>query len=167
MSVRIQQESSSDAEGIRALHLAAFPTPVEADLVKALHASFDSEISLVAKDEGKVVGHVLLSRMKVEGDGREYRALGLAPVAVLPDLQRKGIGSQLIEDALRRAEKLGEELVFVLGEPDYYRRFGFDPNMAAPFASAYAGPYLMAKSFGPPLPSEGTADYAPAFAALG
>ena len=167
MSVRIQPESWDDADGIRAVHLAAFPTAVEADLVKALKEDFHSEISLVAKDEGQIVGHVLLSRMKVEGGGREFRALGLAPVAVLPDRQGKGVGSQLIEEALRRAEAQGEEMVFVLGEPDYYGRFGFEPSAAAPFASLYAGPYLMAKSFGAPLPVAGTAAYAPAFGKLG
>jgi putative acetyltransferase len=167
MTVLIQPESWDDADGIRAVHLAAFPTTLEADLVKALHDDFDSEISLVARDDGQIVGHVLLSRMKVEGDGREYRALGLAPVAVLPERQRQGIGRELIDEALARAEKLGEELIFVLGEPEYYERFGFDPKTAAPFASPYAGAYFMARSFGASLPSSGTADYAPAFAKLG
>jgi putative acetyltransferase len=167
VTVRIQPENWEDEAGIRAVHLAAFPTPLEADLVRALHDDLDSVISLVARDGGNVVGHVLLSRMKVEGDGREYRALGLAPVAVTPDRQGQGIGSELIEDALRRAERLGEELVFVLGEPDYYQRFGFDPKSAAPFASPYSGPHFMAKSFAAELPSSGTASYAPAFARIG
>jgi putative acetyltransferase len=163
VSVCIQAESREDQDGIRAVHLAAFSTPLEADLVEALHAEGDAQISLVAKDEKGIVGHALLSRMNVEGDGRQYRALGLAPVAVLPDHQRQGIGSKLIDDALLEAQRFGTELVFVLGEPDYYRRFGFDAETAVPFASPYAGPYFMAKSLGAALPSAGTAEYAPAF----
>ena len=152
MSLRVQPANAEDSDGIRAVHLAAFPTASEADLVKMLHDDLDSEISLVAKDDARVVGHVMLSRMRVEGDGRTYRALGLGPVAVIPELQGRGVGSRLIEEAMRLAEQREEEIVFLLGEPDYYRRFGFSPEAAAPFASPYAGPYFMAKSFGSPLP---------------
>lgn len=167
MTVRIQPESWNDADAIRAVHLAAFPTPAEADLVRMLHDDLASEISLVAIVDGEITGHVLLSRMQVDGDGRSYRALGLAPVAVLPERQNQGIGSALIEKALDRAKGRDEEIVFVLGEPDYYRRFGFTREAAAPFASPYAGPYFMARPFGVDLPSSGTAAYAPAFARLG
>ena len=166
MSFRIQPEGWEDSDGIRAVHLAAFPTAAEADLVKMLHDDLDSEISLVAKDGPQVVGHVMLSRMRVEGDGRTYRALGLGPVAVIPELQGQGIGSALIDEAMRLAEQRGEEMVFLVGEPDYYRRFGFSAEAAAPFASPYSGPYFMAKSIGSPLPASGTAAYAPAFAKL-
>ena len=167
MSVRVQPESWDDSDGVRAVHLAAFPTPAEADLVAKLHAAFASEISLVAKDEGRVVGHALLSRMTAEGDGRAFRAVGLGPVAVLPERQRGGIGSALIEKALRQAEAAGEELVFVVGDPDYYRRFGFSAEAAAPFRSPYAGRHFMARAFGVAVPDAGRADYAAAFGELG
>lgn len=163
--VDIRPESGGDAQMVRSVNLAAFPTAQEADLVDALRADGVSEISLVAEDGGRIVGQVMLSRMRVEGDGRPYRALGLAPVAVLPERQREGIGSALIEVALGHAEHAGEEIVFLLGEPDYYRRFGFSAEAAAPFASPYAGPYFMAKSF-VPLPRSGKAAYAPAFGSL-
>ena len=105
--------------------------------------------------------------MHVEGDGRAWRALGLGPVAVVPERQRQGIGSALIREALVRAEALGEELVFLVGEPEYYRSFGFSAATAAPFASPYAGPYFMALALREaPLPATGKADYAPAFASL-
>ena len=166
MSLRILPESWDDADGIRAVHLAAFPTSAEADLVGRLQDDLSSEISLVAKEGERVVGHVLLSRMEVEGDGRRYRALGLAPVAVLPERQRQGVGCALVEAALKRADAMGEEIVFVLGEPEYYGRFGFSAEAAEPFASPYAGQYFMARSFKGDLPSSGTAAYAPAFAEL-
>jgi putative acetyltransferase len=96
------------------------------------------------------------------------RALGLAPVAVAPSRQRSGIGSLLIRRALELAVAGKWEIVFVLGDPAYYRRFGFDQALASGFASCYAGPHFMALGMCQPLPvSKGNIDYAPAFAALG
>ncbi|HEX8263659.1 MAG TPA: N-acetyltransferase, partial [Allosphingosinicella sp.] len=161
----VRPEAAEDAEGIRAVHLAAFPTAAEADLVARLHEDFESEISLVAERSGEIVGHVLLSRMTVSGGGRGYRALGLGPVGVKPGAQGSGLGTALIRAALGLAETLGEEVVFVLGEPDYYARFGFSAAAAAPFASPYAGPYFMALWLRSDLdaPADGSAAYAPAF----
>jgi putative acetyltransferase len=112
-----------------------------------------------------IVGHVLLGRMRVSADGRALRALGLAPVGVLPGFQGGGIGGALIEAALGVARATGEEIVFLLGEPDYYDRFGFSAAAAAPFASPYAGPYLMALALRPGFepPVAGEAAYARAF----
>ena len=163
----IRPAEPADAPAIRAVHRAAFPTSLEADLVEALVADGDAAVSLVDAANGDIVGHVLLSRMRVAGDGRDFRALGLAPVAVLPRHQGAKVGTRLVEAALAVAEAMGEELVFVLGEPDYYRRFGFAAELAASFASPYAGPFFMAKSFGVALPARGEAAYAPAFARLG
>ena len=169
MTLAVRPETPDDDEGIRAVHLAAFPTTAEADLVARLHEDFDSEISLVAEQGGKIVGHAMLSRMSVSGDGRAFRALGVGPVAVRPDMQGGGVGSELIRAALAVAGALGEEVVFVLGEPDYYARFGFSAEAAAPFDSPYSGPYLMARWLRPDVqpPARGTAAYAPAFERLG
>jgi putative acetyltransferase len=167
VSPAIRPERPDDSGAIRAVLIAAFPTPVEADLVKQLRRDGDCEIALVAEDEGRIVGHVQMSRMQAEGDGRAFRTLGLAPVAVLPERQREGIGSRLIREALAIARENREELVFVLGEPAYYGRFGFSAAEATPFTSPYAGPYLMAQRLAEiDLPSQGRADYAPAFAGL-
>ena len=163
----VRPAGPGDAAGIRAVERAAFPTSAEADLVERLERSGDVVVSLVAEREGEIVGHVLLSRMRVVGEGRDYRALGLGPVAVAPPWQRRGIGSGLIEGALAIAEATGEELVFVLGEPEYYSRFGFTERTAAPFASPYSGPFLMALTLGGArLPRTGSAEYARAFAEL-
>ena len=165
----IRPAEPQDAAAIRAVHLAAFPAALEADLVGALVREGDAVVSLVAERQGEIVGHVLLSRMEVTGDGRTLRALGLAPVGVLPGFQGGGIGSALIEGALGVARAMGEELVFLLGEPDYYRRFGFSAEAATPFASPYAGPYFMALKLRPDvtLPVSGVAAYARAFSDLG
>ncbi|HEX9965912.1 MAG TPA: N-acetyltransferase [Allosphingosinicella sp.] len=165
----VRPQTGDDAEAIRAVHLAAFPTSAEADLVTRLHEDFDSEVSLVAEQAGGIVGHVMLSRMNVSAGSRGLRALGLGPVGVLPGAQGSGVGSQLIRSALGIAGTLGEEVVFVLGGPDYYSRFGFSAEAAAPFASPYAATFFMALWLRPsaaPLEA-GKAEYAPAFGSLG
>lgn len=111
----------------------------EAELVRALDADGDVVCSLVADDDGLLIGHALFSRMNVEADGRELRAAGLAPVAVLPDLQRSGVGSALIEAGLGHLKAVGFEISFVLGHPDYYPRFGYRAELAAPYESPFAG----------------------------
>jgi putative acetyltransferase len=159
----VRPEEPADRPAVRAVVEAAFPTPAEAQLVDRLRSDGDAAISLVAVEDDIVVGHVMFSRMTAE-----FRALGLGPVAVVPTRQRFGTGSLLIRRGLARAGADGWAMVFVLGDPAYYRRFGFDPMLASGFASPYAGPHLMALGLTRPLPSlSGTIDYAPAFAALG
>ena len=157
-----------DAAAIRAVHLAAFPTAAEAELVARVEQDKDAVVSLVSTLEGVVIGHVLLSRMRVSGDGRDYRGLCLGPVAVLPPFQRDGCGSALIRGALAIDSATGEEFVFVLGDPEYYSRFGFAAEAAAPFASAYSGPYLLALRLREAAPPRrGRAEYPSAFTTIG
>jgi putative acetyltransferase len=159
----VRDEEDADRGAIREIVTAAFGQSEEADLVDWLRADGDSVISLVADDEGEIVGHVLFSRIK-----SALRALGMAPVSVLPGRQGSGIGSQLVRAGLERAAEEGWQAVFVVGEPDYYRRFGFDPATAKGFSSLYSGPYLMAVALDKPLPvSTGKIEFAPAFAKLG
>ena len=155
----IRDEGPMDRAAVRAVIEAAFARPDEADLVDRLREDGDREVSLVAVEGGEIVGHVLFSKMSAP-----FRALGLAPVAVAPARQRSGIGSRLIRAGLERARAAGWQGVFVLGDPAYYRRFGFDPALAAGFACVYAGPHLMALALGPALPVRGgEIGYAPAF----
>ena len=155
------------ADAIRRVHAAAFPTDLEASLVEQLIADGDAAISLAAEDDGEIVGHILFSRMEAQADGKSVDAFGLAPVAVLPERQGQGIGSELVEKGIAAARQAGADLIFVLGEPEYYGRFGFSAAAAAPFASPYAGPYFQALAInGMTLPASGSADYAPAFREL-
>lgn len=148
-----------DRAAVRAVIEAAFAGSDEADLVDRLREGGDREMSLVAVERGGLVGHVVFSKMSAP-----FRALGLAPVAVAPSRQRSGVGSRLIRAGLERARAAGWQGVFVLGDPDYYRRFGFDPALAGGFVCAYAGPHLMALALGPALPaSTGEIEYAAAF----
>ncbi|KOU46899.1 GNAT family N-acetyltransferase [Streptomyces sp. WM6378] len=117
---------AADRAAVRAVNLAAFPTAHEADLVDALRddQAWIPGLSIVAEaPDGTVVGHALLTRCRVG----EAPALALAPVAVAPEYQRTGAGSAAVRAALDAARELGEDLVLVLGHPDYYPRFGFTP----------------------------------------
>jgi putative acetyltransferase len=158
----IRDEEAADITAIREVVETAFRQQLEARLVDQLRADGDGVISLVAVDDGKVVGHVLFSRMTAP-----FRALGLAPVSVAPDRQRSGVGSQLIRAGLERAADRGWNAVFVLGDPEFYQRFGFSVTGASGFTSPYAGPYLMVLALNGELPAKtGKIDYAPAFAAF-
>jgi putative acetyltransferase len=120
----IRTESPADEAAVRAVHRAAFPGDTEARLVDAIRANGNAAVSLVALEEGRVVGHVLFSPVEVEG----ARGLGLAPVAVLPQFQGGGIGGRLINAGIKACRELGAKFIVVLGEPGYYRRFGFRPT---------------------------------------
>ncbi|AUS80200.1 GNAT family N-acetyltransferase [Actinoalloteichus sp. AHMU CJ021] len=130
-------ETPEDGSAIRAVALAAFPTPFEADLVDALRAdqqAWIGDLSVVTEDPaGEVVGHALFTRCRV----RDGPALALGPCAVLPDHQGRGAGSAAIRAGLDLARSRGENLVVVLGHPAYYPRFGFTPasglGVRAPF----------------------------------
>lgn len=159
----VREEITSDYDAVRVVIEAAFGQPAEADLVDALRRDGDVEISLVAVEGDAVVGQILLSKMTAP-----VRALGLAPVSVLPSHQGKGIGVRLIEESLTLATNKGWEAVFLLGDPAYYSRFGFRTDIAEAFTSPYAGPYFMALELveGVLAGKDGDVGYAGAFAAL-
>lgn len=121
----IRSESAADEAAIRQVNEAAFGQPLEAELVDALREVAEPFLSLVAEVDGRVVGHILFTEVTI-GEGPEpFEALGLAPMAVDPDLQRQGIGSSLVRHGLGVCQALGYEAVVVLGHPSYYPRFGF------------------------------------------
>ena len=160
--MNIRPAGAADHAAIRQVLLAAFPGPDEAALVEELRADGDAAIELVAEDRGRVVGHILFSPVDAP-----FRALALAPVAVVPERHGEGVGTALIEAGHRIAREQGWEAAFVVGEPEYYRRFGYDAALATGFASPYAGPYFMALALAGDLPTdEGEVRHAPAFADL-
>ena len=165
---------AEDADAIETLVRAAFAGTEfghqgEADLVCMLEADGDALVSLVAESDGKIVGHVLFSRMDVEADGHTVTAAGLAPVSVVPDRQGQGIGDALIRAGLDVLRQQGVAISFVLGHEAYYPRFGYSPDLAARFASPFAGPHFMAMMLDSDAawPQGGRADYASAFGRLG
>lgn len=153
---------AADHPAIRAVETAAFGRPDEADIVEAVRTGGAALVELVAEADGGLVGHILFSRMSVT----PVRFIaGLAPVAVSPAAQRRGIGGALCRAGLEALRVLGCEAVVVLGHPAYYPRFGFSTAAAAAIASPYAGsPAFMALELMPgALAAPLRADYPPAF----
>ncbi|HEY1135461.1 MAG TPA: N-acetyltransferase [Nocardioides sp.] len=162
----VRPETPADADAVREVVTAAFPTPDEADLVDALRADAGAWIdglSIVSEaPDGRVVGHALLTRCHV-GDAP---ALALAPCSVTPEHQRTGAGGAAIRAALDAARAAGEHLVLVLGHPDYYPRFGFTPasgfGIVAPIEVPDEAMLALVLDDVRPVP-RGTIRWAPAF----
>ena len=166
--MKIRSEEARDVSTVRIVHEAAFPTDAEARLVDRLRAAGKAVISLVAEIDARIVGHVLFSPVTIEGV-RTNGALGLAPVAVLPTDQRSGIGSALIRAGLDECRRRGCPFVVVLGEPDYYRRFGFrraaELELGNEYAADEAFRVIELRRGGIP-PEGGVVRYAPELAEL-
>ena len=121
----IRDERSADAAAIRAVLEAAFPQPVEADLVDKLRLACAERVSLVAVEDDRVVGHILFTPATIERPEGPIVGYGLAPMAVLPEFQNRGIGSALVRAGIERLRRSRCPFVIVLGHPEYYPRFGF------------------------------------------
>jgi len=134
-TIEIREETSSDHGRVDAIQEAAFGRPEEAALVRALRASARPSLSLVAELHGETVGHVFLSPVTIEGARAAPPSAGLAPLAVAPEVQRRGAGSALVRASLEACDRLGWKAVFLLGDPGYYSRFGF--VLAAPHGLRY------------------------------
>lgn len=160
-TVIIRDEKPGDAAAIRALHCAEFSGNAEADLVEEMRGSGKALLSLVAEDNGKLVGHVLYSKIAVAG---VENAAALGPIAVDVAHQKHGFGSKLIEEAHRRLPAMGVAIVFVLGDPAYYRRFGFSAEQATAFRTPFDGPYMQSVKLVTGAPPSGTVVYPQPFA---
>jgi len=158
----IRQATNDDDETITALNDLAFGGPDEARIVRQLAADGDSLSSLVVHNDREIVGHIQFFRILVEGADI---AAGLGPMCVHPDHQKRGIGGGLIRIGLTLMEGAGRNLVFVLGHPDYYPKFGFDAALAEPFSAPWAGEAFMALRFREDGPSAGALTYPSAFEA--
>ncbi len=142
--MQIRLENAQDAAAIAAVTRKAFATTDhgyggEAELVERLRAMDGLALSLVAHEDGEVIGHIAFSPAQVNGQAGPWYQL--APVSVRPDFHRRGVGGALIRAGLERLESLGAAACFVLGDPDYYTRFGFvsDPLLSdtAPEPNAF------------------------------
>jgi putative acetyltransferase len=163
--IRVRPEGPADVAAIRAVLKAAFPTPVEAGLVDALRDSpaWLPGLSIVGERDGDVVAYALLTRVTVEPGGRP--ALALGPVAVRPAYQRTGLGVAVVYAALDAARDRDETLVLVLGDPGYYRRFGFVPatGLTAPWSGT---PHWQVLTLDGSEPPTGEVRYPPPWFAL-
>jgi putative acetyltransferase len=127
--VTVRPELAGDYEAIARVVEAAFGRAEEARLVERIRASEQNvpELSLVAEEDGAIVGHVMFSYVTLIGDGEEWQVLQLSPLAVTPERQNDGIGGALVRAGLELCDARGEPLVALLGHPSYYPRFGFEP----------------------------------------
>jgi putative acetyltransferase len=132
----VREEKPSDEAAIRHVLNAAFPGPLEAQLIDDLRRAGNLTISLVAEIDGQVVGHVAFSPVAV---AKQVRGLGLAPLAVLPSVHRKGVGTTLAKAGIAKCRQLGTGFIVVLGSPAYYERFGFQPASKWSLTDEYEG----------------------------
>lgn len=122
----IRQETREDNKSVHALNELAFGQSLEADIVDKLRNNCDDVLSLVAVENERIVGHILFSPAEIEGPRGLLKGMGLAPMAVLPDRQRQGIGTLLINKGIEELKKLNCPFIIVLGHQEYYPRFGFE-----------------------------------------
>jgi len=164
----IRPERDEDAAAVRRVHETAFPTAAEANLVDRLRANGKAVIALVAEDGASIVGHILFSPVALEPLAGTV-GLGLAPVAVMPDHEKHGLGRRLIQNGLAECHKWGAGFVVVIGDPPYYGRFGFEPAEKHGLRSEYVegDSFMVFKLASGTLPPPGTlVKYAPEFSAL-
>jgi putative acetyltransferase len=149
--MKIREETGADAPEIAVLTRAAFGGSLrntslwavsrdyEVSLIEKLRAARLVIVSLVADQEGAVVGHILFSELAVELNERRVKTAALAPMAVRSDRWRRGIGSQLVQGGLKVLRERGYDAVIVLGHPDNCPRIGFSPSLMASFVSPFIG----------------------------
>lgn len=142
--ISIRPESPADLEAIRQVNRLAFHQDEEARLVDALRDGGYIQVSLVAEQDEQIVGHVVFSDLPIITDFGTVPALALATMAVVPEFQRRGIGSQLVRCGLDVCREQGHRIVIVLGHPEFYPRFGFSPEVAQPLLSPFSGEAWMA-----------------------
>jgi putative acetyltransferase len=166
MDVLIRRETAADLDGVRHANRLAFGQDDEARLVDALRDGGHARLSLVAEKDHRVVGHVLFSDLPIVTQAGTVPALALAPLAVLPECQNRGVGSALVRRGLEVCKEEGHRVVVVVGHPRFYRRFGFSSELAARLESPFsAGESFMAVELAPGALAEvaGRVVYPPPF----
>jgi putative acetyltransferase len=148
-NLTVRCETREERPVVYTIHEATFGRLDEADLIDSLRTQGVVLVSLVAEMENRVVGHILFSRMSIETAGGSIPAVALAPMAVLPEYQRQGVGGRLIRHGLELLRWRGEHIVIVLGHVDYYPRFGFSNEKAQSLKSPFPPYALMAMELSP------------------
>ncbi len=165
----VRAETAEDIPAVHQVNELAFGRPGEADLVDALRAAAHPHISLVAADDGQVIGHIFFSPVALEGGRSATAILGLAPLAVLPEYQGRGVGSRLVREGLKECRRVGCDVVVVLGHPEYYPRFGFVPASRKGLRCEYPVPedvFMVAELKPNALAGRGLLKYRPEFGGL-
>lgn len=168
--ITIRAEHSEDKTTVYAVNRAAFEREDEARLVDTMRQKGDLSLSLVALLAGRIVGHVAFSPVTTQHNPTGLRVWGLAPIAVLPDYQRQGVGQALIREGLAQCRAMGIDAVVLLGHTSYYPRFGFVPASrydlqykGEDFAEAFM---ILELTAGAAAQLSGRVDFAAAFDAI-
>jgi len=138
MRITIRKEEEKDHKQIYEVNKLAFQQENEGKLIEKIRntENFIPELSIVAEIDNRIVGHILFSKIKIVGKS-VYESLALAPMAVIPEFQKKGIGSELVKKGIKMAKKLGFDSIIVIGHKEYYPKFGFQRaskwNIKCPF----------------------------------
>jgi putative acetyltransferase len=167
--MNLRHESAADLETIRHVNRSAFGKDDEAHLVDSLRDGGYVRLSLVAEVNDRVVGHMLFSDLPINTTGGRISALALAPLAVLPEHQHRGIGSSLVRHGLDECREAGHRIVVALGHPYFYARFGFSSELAKSLESPFSGEAWMAMELMPRALTgiSGSVQYSTPFLALG
>lgn len=129
MDIKIRTERQNDYKEIKKINDLAFGQENEGKMIESLRKTLDynASLSLVAEIKNKIVGHILFYPVKIKNEKEEYIVLSLAPLAVHPQYQNKGVGSKLVKRGIKSAKETNFDIILVVGHPKYYPRFGFKP----------------------------------------
>lgn len=123
----IREEREADYAAVRIVNDRAFGTPEEGQIIEKLRKECQETLSLVAVRDEKIVGHIFFSPVIIDNKDEQVTGMGLAPMAVLPEFQKQGIGSLLVREGIQRIREAGCPFIIVVGHVDYYPKFGFEP----------------------------------------
>jgi putative acetyltransferase len=140
LMITIREERPEDTKAVREVYIGAFGQELEADLVDQMRQRCDDLLALVAVMEGRIVGHILFSPAVIERRKRTVHGMALAPMAVLPEYQRQGIGSQMVRAGIEALKQVECAFIILVGLPTYYPRFGFEPASRYKIRSEWAVP---------------------------
>jgi len=165
MTLVFREQLPADAAAVTRVNDLAFGQPGESQLVARLIDGGWSRLSLVAENDGQIVGHILFTTLPIVTANGIIPSLALAPMSVLPEFQSQRIGTQLVTRGLELCRARGHKVVIVLGHPNLYPRFGFSATLAKPLDSPYAGESFMAVELTPGALNgiQGRVEYPPPF----
>lgn len=151
--ITIRHETPQDYEAIKRVNDLAFEETAPSHIISELRKSGEALWSKVLIKEGDIIGHLMFYKVLLEG---RFIAAGLGPLSILPKFQRQGYGGQLIRDGLAEADPAQHQIIFLLGHPDYYPKFGFSSELGAQYISPWPRPAFMALKLNDAAPKNGT-----------